>query len=95
MPKEAQVTRTITVTKATVLCVDLEKDEGKPFEKEYVISGIYNEERMILKRLQKILEKKNDKTRIVAVKGSSIEKNLYGMTEQHFVEEAVVLPPRN
>lgn len=91
MARVPQVTRTIQTTKATVLCLDLEKKE--PFEKTVVLSRTYKTEKDMMKRIAAIVD--SDTVKAVHVVHSEVEETLYGMSEQKFIENAEILPARN
>lgn len=85
-----QVTRTITTTRATVMCLDIEK--GEPTNAEIVLPRTYKDDKAIIKATEKVLESENVKP--VHVVASVVEETLYGMTEAEFIKHAEVLPPR-
>lgn len=91
MARIPQVTRTIQTTKATALCVDI--GSQTTFEKEFILSGTYKDEKSLLKALSKVAN--DDYTKVVIVKSYEVLETLYGMTEQEFISVAKVLPPRN
>ena len=90
MARQPQVTRTITTTKAKVLCLDLENEQ--PFVKEVVLPRTYKDERSMMKKIIPIVE--SDTVKAVHVQSVVTEETLYGMTEQEFIEQAHILPPR-
>lgn len=83
------ITRTVTTTKATVLCVNTVAEET--VTKVVEVSRTYTDDSKLLKAVKETL----DKT-IIPVKVISTEtvETLYGMTEQQFIELAEKLPPR-
>lgn len=85
-----QVTRTITTTKVTVMCLDIEK--GEPTNVEFKLPRTYKDDKAILKAVEKVLEGKTIKP--VHVVTSVVEETLYGMSEVEFIKHAEVLPPR-
>lgn len=91
MARQPMITRTVTTTKAKVLCINL-VDE-KPFTQEVVLPRTYKDERSMLKRIKPLVE--NDTVKVVHVQNVEILETLYGMTEQQFIDCATVLPPRN
>lgn len=91
MARQPMITRTVTTTKAKVLCLDI--NEQKPFEQEVVLPRTYKDERSMLKRIKPMLE--NDNVKVVLVKETTTEETLYGMTEQEFIDSATKLPPRS
>lgn len=84
------VTRTIKCTKATVLCLNIET--GEPFQETVVLPRTFKDEAKLLKACEAVLNKGNVKA--VHPVYTTIEENLYGMTEQNFIEHAEILPPR-
>ena len=91
MARERMVTRTVLSTKATLLCLDTVKAE--PFNTEVILSGTFKDNKAILKAAKKLIE--NDVISVAKIVDVVIEEQLYGMTEQQFIETAQVLPPRN
>ena len=90
MAREPMVTRTITATKITALCLNIETAE--PFNKEVTISGTFKDEEAMMKAAEKILNTETEKA--VHIVSSEEIETLYGMTEQEFIQKAKVLPPR-
>ena len=88
MARLPMVTRTITTTKAVVMCVDVEK--GEHFNKEVTVPRTYKDSESLLKTVKPIIETETIKA-VYIVDKTEIE-NLYGMTEQKFIEYASVLP---
>lgn len=84
------VTRTITTTKAIVMCLDIES--GEPCNKSVVVPRTYKDDETLLKKLKEVLETETLKP--VHIVGKEEIETLYGMTEQEFIEHAEVLPPR-
>lgn len=85
------VTRTITSTKVNVLCLELEKVE--PFNKVVILPGTFKGNKAIDKAVHKVID--NDEVKVVHVVDVEVQENLFGMTEQEFIEHAKVLPPRD
>lgn len=90
MARQPQVTRTITTTKAKVLCLDLTNEQ--PFVKEVVLPRTYRDERSMMKKIIPLVE--SDTVKAVHIQSAVTEETLYGMTEQEFIEQAHILPPR-
>lgn len=90
MPRIPQVTRTIQTTKAVVLCLDINGE--KPFNKEVVLPRTYKDEKHLLKEIKKLIE--TDELKAVHVVSTEVQEILYGMSEQKFIENAEILPPR-
>lgn len=84
------VTRTITTTKAIVMCLDIES--GEPCNKSVVVPRTYKDDETLLKKVKEVLETETLKP-VHIVDKEEIE-TLYGMTEQNFIEHSKVLPPR-
>lgn len=83
------VTRTVTTTKATVLCVNTVAEETVTQVIE--VPRTYTDDSKLLKAVKETLD-----ATIIPVKVISTEtvETLYGMTEQQFIEQAEKLPPR-
>lgn len=89
MARKPMVTRTITTTKANVLCMNIQSAE--PFNKVITLPRTYKDDKTLMKRVQEVVETGNIKA-VHIVDKEEIE-TLYGMTEQEFIEKAVVLDP--
>ena len=90
MARIPMVTRTITTTKAIVLCLDIES--GEPCNKSVVVPRTYKDDETLLKKVKEVLETETLKP--VHIVGKEEIETLYGMTEQEFIKHAEVLPPR-
>lgn len=90
MARVPMVTRTITTTKANVMCVDVEV--GEPFNKEVTVPRTYKDNESLLKTVKPLIETETVKAVHIVAK-TEIE-TLYGMSEQDFIEHASVLPER-
>lgn len=86
-----QVTRTITTTKARLMCLDIEK--GEPINAEVILPRTYKDDKAILKAAEKVLEDVTVKP--VHVVSSVVDETLYGMSEAEFIKHAEILPPRS
>lgn len=91
MARKPMITRTITTTKATVLCLDIQK--GEPFNETVVLPRTYKDEKAMMKAISPILD--TETVKAVHIVDTEVCETLYGMTEQQFIEAASVLPPRN
>lgn len=89
MARRPKVTRTVTTTKATLLCVNTEVEETLTQVVE--VPRTYTDDKKLLNAVKDVLD-----ARIIPVKVISTEtvETLYGMTEQKFIENAEKLPPR-
>ena len=90
MARVPMITRTITTTKAVVMCVDV--GAGEPFNKEVTVPRTYKDKESLLKVVKSVIETETIKA-VYIVDKKEIE-TLYGMTEQEFIEYAKVLPER-
>lgn len=88
--RKAMVTRTIQTTVANCLCVNPETREVT--ENTFTLSGTFKDLKSLEKAVNKVTE--NAPYRVVSITGTKVEETLYGMTEQKFIENADVLPPR-
>lgn len=84
------VTRTITTTKAIVMCLDIES--GESCNKSVVVPRTYKDDETLLKKVKEVLETETLKP--VHIVGKEEIETLYGMTEQDFIEHAEVQTPR-
>ena len=89
MARKPMVTRTVTTTKVTVLCVNTVAEETVTQVVE--VPRAYTDDDKLIKAVKETLD-----TSIIPVKVISTEivETLYGMTEQRFIEQAEKLPPR-
>ena len=90
MARTPMVTRTIVTTKAVIMCLDVEA--GEPFNKEVTLPRTYKDEKALLKKVKPLVE--TDTVKAVHVVDTEEVETLYGMTEQEFIENAQILPPR-
>ena len=90
MARTPMVTRTIVTTKATLMCLDIEA--GEPFNTEVILPRTYKDEKALLKKARPLVE--TDTIKAVHVVDTEEVETLYGMTEQEFIENAQILPPR-
>ena len=90
MARTPMVTRTIVTTKATSMCLDVEA--GEPFNKEVTLPRTYKDEKALLKKVRPLVE--TETVKAVHVVDTEEVETLYGMTEQEFIENAQILPPR-
>ena len=85
--REKMVTRSMKVTKAQTLMVNLETQETTT---EFIsMPNVYKDDKALMKALTKSYEGSTLKP--VHVLSSSIEEKLYGMSEKTFLENAVEL----
>lgn len=90
MARIPMVTRTITTTKAKVMCLNTET--GSVETVEVLLPRTYKDEAALLKVAKKQLE--NDKVKAVHVVSTETLETLYGMTEEDFIVAAEILPDR-
>lgn len=91
MARVPMVTRTITATKAIVMCLNIE--QGEPSNVIVTVPRTYKDEESLLKKIKPMIE--SDTFKAVHIVSTEQVETLYGMTEQDFMEHAKVLPPRN
>lgn len=89
MARKPMVTRTITTTKANVLCMDIQTAE--PFNKVVTLPRTYKDDKTLMKKVQEVVE--TDTVKAVHVVDKKEVETMYGMTEQEFIQKAVVLDP--
>lgn len=91
MARIPMVTRTITTTKATVLCLDIVA--GEPFNETVILPRTYKDDKALMKQVSKVID--NESRKAVHVVYKEEVETLYGMTEQEFITLAKELPPRS
>lgn len=90
MARERMVTRTVVATEVNALCLNIETSE--PFNKSIILSGTFKDNKAVEKAAKKVID--TDTEKCVTVVDYKEKETLYGMTEQKFIEQADVLPPR-
>lgn len=87
MARKRMVTRTITSTKATATVYNIESDEIQTVE--YKLSGELSADDAL-----KAITKEQADVRPLKVTEVEVQEELYGMSEEKFLELAEILPPR-
>lgn len=87
MARKRMVTRTITFTTATATVYDIPSDEIKTLE--YKLSGELSADEAL-----KAINKEYKEVRPLKVTDVSVQEELYGMSEEKFLELAEILPSR-
>lgn len=87
MARKRMVTRTITFTTATATVYDIQSDEIKTLE--YKLSGELSADEAL-----KVITKDHKEVRPLRVMEVAVQEELYGMTEEKFLELAEILPAR-
>ena len=87
MARKPMVTRTIVTTKVNVLCLDIKSAE--PFNKVVTLPRTYKDEKQLLKKVEEVVN--TDEVKAVHVVAKAEVETLYGMSEQDFINNAVVL----
>ena len=90
MARERMITRTVEITVAHVMCLNVETAEVST--KPFTVTG-KQEEKTLLKTLKKQCETESFK--LVAITEVTTYEKLYGMPESEFIALAKELPPRN
>lgn len=81
MARKPMVTRTIKVTQACVLCLDIE--QGEPCTKEVTLPRTYKNDEAILKAAKAAVD--TDTLKAVSISKSWVEEKLLGMPEDFFI----------
>lgn len=89
MARERQITRTINVTTATAVCMDITTMENET--RALVITGDVPSQDKVLKDLRKLYD--TDTFKVVAIKEMTTVEKLYGLSEVDFLKYAVELDP--
>lgn len=87
MARKRMVTRTITSTKAKATIYNIEKDEIQTIE--YKLSGELSADDAL-----KAITKEHTDVRPLKVTEVEVQEELYGMTEEKFIELADILQTR-
>ena len=87
MARNRMVTRTIISTKVTVTVYIIEKDEIQTLD--YKLSGELSADDAL-----KAITKGHTEVRPIKVTGLEVQEELYGMSEEKFIELADILPAR-
>ena len=87
MSRKRMVTRTITFTTAKATVYDIASDEIKTVE--YKLSGELSSDVVL-----KIIAKEHEDIRPLKVTEVTVQEELYGMSEEKFIELADILPAR-
>lgn len=88
MARKRTVTRTITVTTATATVYDIQFDKIKTLE--YKLSGELSADEAL-----KVITKEHKEVRPLKVVEVVVQEELYGMSEEKFLEMAEILPARD
>lgn len=87
MARKRMVTRTITFTTVRATVYNIEKDEIQTVE--YKLSGELSTDDVL-----KVITKEHTEVRLLKVNDVTVQKELYGMPEEKFIELAEILPSR-
>ena len=87
MARKRMVTRTITYTEVNARVYDIEADEIQTVK--YKLSG-----RLTADEALKVITKEHKEVRPLKVEEVAFNEELYGMSEEKFLELAEILPPR-
>ena len=90
MAKLRMVTRTVEVHTFSVMCLNTETAEVSVHE--YKLGNVYDKRHGALEVLKK--QHETDTFKLVSIQSESAESVLYGMSEEDFIANAAVLPPR-
>lgn len=88
MAKPSMVTRTITTTIATILCLDIES--GEACNRTVPLAKTYAKEKDIIKAASKAMADEPNVHPVHVVDVEIVEKR-YGMPESKFIQEAEVI----
>ncbi len=91
MARERMVTRTVELTIAEVMCLDVTTATVKVVP--YEVGGGLTDEKAILKVIKKLHE--TDTYKCVSVQSVTTNEILYGMPEIDFIKYATIMPPRS
>ena len=89
MARKPMVTRTIITTKVNVLCLDITSAEL--FNKVLTLPRTYKDDKKLLKAVESVVN--SDTEKAVHVVDKEEVETLYGMDEQTFIDNAIILDP--
>lgn len=89
MARKPMVTRTIITTKVNVLCLDITSAES--FNKVLTLPRTYKDDKKLLKAVESVVN--SDTEKAVHVVDKEEVETLYGMDEQTFINNAIILDP--
>lgn len=89
MARKRMVTRTIITTKVNALCMDTQTCEA--CNKDVVLSRTFKDNDKVLKATKALLDSPTFK--VVDIVDVETVETLYGMDEQKFIDESVILDP--
>lgn len=89
--RNKMVTRSMKVTVATTLMVNIETQATETIEVN--MPNTYKDDKALMKALNKAYE--DTSTKPVHVISSSVIEKLYGMTEKTFLDNAIELDPKS
>lgn len=87
--REKMVTRSMKVTVAQVLMVNLDTQETATTPVN--MANVYKDDKTLMKALNKVYE--GTSTKPVHVLSTQVIEKLYGMTEKQFIDNAIELDP--
>ena len=90
MARAPQVTRTIPTTKATVLVLNIAT--GIAEERVVSIPREYKNQKKLREAIEAVVNTETEK--LAHIKSTEIVETLYGMSEQKFIQNSDILPPR-
>ena len=90
MARQPQVTRTIPTTKARILVLNIET--GISEEREVSIPREFKKMEKLRNAIEDVVN--TNTVKFVHILSTEVVEILYGMTEQKFIENAEILPPR-
>ena len=90
MARTPMITRTVVTTRAKVMCLDIR--EESPVLKVVTLPRTYKDNAHLLKAVKNLLDTESFKA-VHIIETEELE-TLYGMSEQKFIDNAEVLPPR-
>lgn len=91
MARERMITRTVEFTEAEVMCVNV--NTADVAIRDFIVTGTFENSEKLMKALKKAYE--TDEFKLVNLQYSRVTEQLYGMTEEMFIQMATILPPRN
>lgn len=88
--RKPMITRTMVTTVCTVMCMDITAGEATTVT--ISLPRTYKDAKTLMKKVKEAVD--TDTIKAVHVVETREEETLYGMTEEDFIRQAMVLPPR-
>lgn len=90
MARKPMITRTMKTSNVTVLCVNV--DDRSTFEQNVTLPGIYKDAKKLEKAVKYVFD--DSPVKPIQVIGVEVSEQLYGMSEETFLQYATKMDKR-